>query len=193
MEIFESIGLTIPPWGLPLSEGWSGHASPSPACRAPAIRRKKRWSWRLARRSGLRLVGSLWEKPPLRAPAMHHVGPVHVAPPSCRAVGHPLCGLQPWRWGENGGASDAARRERLRSCPTLSDHRGMARGRLPPLGLSLRTRRGGVQRHVSWRIASMSVALFSMDRPSTVSAVMPGVIAPALRDSVAYERRDRAG
>jgi hypothetical protein len=79
------------------------------------------------------------------------------------------------------------------SCPTLSDHMGLPSGRFPPLGLSFRTRLTGVHCHFSWRIASMILAIFAMDRPSTLSSVLPGVMAPLFLYNLAYERRDISG
>ena len=38
--MLDSIGLPIPPCGLPLSDGWHVHASQYPACRAPSITRR---------------------------------------------------------------------------------------------------------------------------------------------------------
>ena len=83
--------------------------------------------------------------------------------------------------------------ERLMSCTTLSDHTGRPSGRFPPLGLSRRTRLTGVHYHRSSRIATMIAATFSLDQPSTVSSVIPGVMAPSLGYSLAYDRRYMSG
>jgi hypothetical protein len=124
---------------------------------------------------------------------MHHLVPVQVAPTSCRAVWHPLCGLHPWLSVEHCGASEASRMERTRSCTTFSDQTGRPRGRLPPVGWPRRRRLTGGHGHRSSRIASIIVAPFSLDQPSTVSSVIPGVIAPSFGDRVASDRRDRSG
>ena len=79
------------------------------------------------------------------------------------------------------------------SCTTLSDHMGMSSGRFPPVGLSLRTRLAGVQCHFSCRIAPMIVAILSRDMPSTVSSVIPGVMAPSFLYSLAYACRYMSG
>lgn len=55
----------------------------------------------------------------------------------------------------------------------------MPSGRIFPLLLGISTLRTGVHCHRSYRIASMILAIFSMDMPSTVSSVIPGVIAPS--------------
>ena len=79
------------------------------------------------------------------------------------------------------------------SCTTLGDQSGMPSGRLPPLGLSILTRRAGGHTHRSKRIASITRSIFSSDIPSTVSPVVPGVIAPSFLYNLAYERRYMAG
>jgi len=70
--------------------------------------------------------------------------------------------------------------ERITSCTTLSDHVGMPSGRVPPLRFGIFLRRTGVHFHRSYRIASMMLAIFAVDMSSTVSSVIPGVIAPSL-------------
>src|SRR6266446_8983807 len=69
----------------------------------------------------------------------------------------------------------------------------MPSGLFPPLGLSMRTRRTGVHCHLSYLIASMILAIFSCDIPSTVSSVIPGVIAPSFLYSLVYDRRYMSG
>ena len=83
--------------------------------------------------------------------------------------------------------------ERITSCTTLSDHVGMPSGRVPPLRFGIFLRRTGVHFHRSYRIASMILAIFSVDIPSTVSSVVPGVIAPSFLYNLAYARRYMSG
>ena len=68
--------------------------------------------------------------------------------------------------------------DRITSCTALADHVGMPSGRGPPLRFGMALRRTGFHGHRSSRMASMMLALFSLDIPSTVSAVIPGVLAP---------------
>lgn len=83
--------------------------------------------------------------------------------------------------------------DRTTSCTLFSDHGGLPSGRILPLLLGISPRRTGVHCHRSSRMASIIVALCSCDIPSTVSSVMPGVMAPSCFSNVAYARRDMAG
>src|SRR6266702_6591403 len=58
--MLDSIGLTIPPCGLPLSDGWWVHSSQYPAFRAPSINRRKRLSWMFSCRMCIRMVWSIF-------------------------------------------------------------------------------------------------------------------------------------
>src|SRR5207244_9021157 len=63
--MLDSIGLTIPPCGLPLSDGWYVHSSQYPAFRAPSINRRKRLSWMFSRRLVIRMWWLLFSNKPL--------------------------------------------------------------------------------------------------------------------------------
>ncbi len=82
---------------------------------------------------------------------------------------------------------------RMMSCTTFSDHTGRPSGRFPPVGLSRNTPLTGGHCHRSSLIAASILAPFSPDQPSTVSSVIPGVIAPFFLYRLAYERRDLSG
>jgi hypothetical protein len=69
----------------------------------------------------------------------------------------------------------------------------MPSGRVPPLRFGIAIRRTGFHGHRSYRIASMMLAIFSIDIPSTVSSVIPGVIAPLFLYNLVYARRYMAG
>jgi hypothetical protein len=62
----------------------------------------------------------------------------------------------------------------------LSDQDGSPSGRSFPFFFGMYTRRAGLKRYRSCRIASMIWSIFSSDMPSAVSALAPGVMAPWL-------------
>jgi len=60
----------------------------------------------------------------------------------------------------------------------------MPSGRVPPLRFGIAMRRTGFHCHRSYRMASLMRAILSMDIPSTVSSVIPGVRAPVFLDNL---------